>query len=178
MILVKLDYWLYQSPLIRYSTIVVILMIIIYGIWQFGLKSIYDHRLQQRLIYQNLVNDITLLEQQMTNYPTRFLLHEQNKWLKSQWQQIIFMTKQHAKIISEILIQNNLKLIDFNNQTETELIIFHVKVMGSFNEFLMFLEKLNQQPFYLKITRINIIRQNENLVFSCSFSTDISTVIL
>ena len=84
MYLEKLDHWLYQSYLIRYSTIVGILIPVIWAIIFIWIMPISD-KLQQKIIdSQTLIQNIELVEQQIANFPSISLILEENKLLNNQ----------------------------------------------------------------------------------------------
>ena len=156
----KLDYWLYQSNKFRYSTILIMGLIISYAIYLIGIRPIYDQQEQQ---------DITHLEQEITQFPTFSILNHENEQLFSQLQKLTFMLKQQNHIFMQLLAQSHLKLMEFTNKNDTDVIHYHVKVSGYFHDLLIFLESLSQRSIFLQLETIGIERQNDNLLVSLSF---------
>lgn len=165
----KLDYWLYQPNKFRYSTILIMGLIISYAIYLIGIRPIYDQQEQQNLQYQTLKQDITHLQQEITQFPAFSILNQENEQLFSQLQKLTFMLKQQNHIFMQLLAQSHLKLMEFTNKNDTDVIHYHVKVSGYFHDLLIFLESLSQRSIFLQLETIGIERQNDNLLVSLSF---------
>lgn len=170
MYLEKLDHWLYQSYLIRYSTIVGILIPVIWAIIFIWIMPISD-KLQQKIIdSQTLIQNIELVEQQIANFPSISLILEENKLLNNQLSELTSFSFQDKDIFANTLIESNLRLVEFSKENMSEISRYHFKFSGTFNDLFLFLQQLNHQSISPQIDMLFITRDGNKLFFLLGLS--------
>ncbi len=170
MYLEKLDHWLYQSYLIRYSTIIGILIPVIWAIIFIWIMPISD-KLQQKIIdSQTLIQNIELVEQQIANFPSLSLILEENKLLKNQLSELTSFSFQDKDVFANTLIESNLRLVEFSKENMSEILHYHFKFSGTFNDFFLFLQQLNHQSISPQIDMLFITRDDNKLFFLLGLS--------
>lgn len=170
MYLEKLDHWLYQSYLIRYSTIVGILIPVIWAIIFIWIMPISD-KLQQKIIdSQTLIQNIELVEQQIANFPSISLILEENKLLNNQLSELTSFSFQDKDIFANTLIESNLRLVEFSKENMAEISRYHFNFSGTFNDFFLFLQQLNHQSISPQIDMLFITRDGNKLFFLLGLS--------
>ena len=170
MYLEKLDHWLYQSYLIRYSTIVGILIPVIWAIIFIWIMPISD-KLQQKIIdSQTLIQNIELVEQQIANFPSLSLILEENKLLNNQLSELTSFSFQDKDIFANTLIESNLRLVEFSKENMAEISRYHFNFSGTFNDFFLFLQQLNHQSISPQIDMLFITRDDNKLFFLLGLS--------
>lgn len=170
MYLEKLDHWLYQSYLIRYSTIVGILIPVIWAIIFIWIMPISD-KLQQKIIdSQTLIQNIELVEQQIANFPSISLILEENKLLNNQLSELTSFSFQDKDIFANTLIESNLRLVEFSKENMSDISHYHFKFSGTFNDFFLFLQQLNHQSISPQIDMLFITRDGNKLFFLLGLS--------
>ena len=170
MYLEKLDHWLYQPYLIRYSTIVGILIPVIWAIIFIWIMPISD-KLQQKIIdSQTLIQNIELVEQQIANFPSISLILEENKLLNNQLSELTSFSFQDKDIFANTLIESNLRLVEFSKENMSEISHYHFKFSGTFNDFFLFLQQLNHQSISPQIDMLFITRDGNKLFFLLGLS--------
>lgn len=170
MYLEKLDHWLYQPYLIRYSTIVGILIPVIWAIILIWIMPISD-KLQQKIIdSQTLIQNIELVEQQIANFPSISLIFEENKLLNNQLSELTSFSFQDKDIFANTLIESNLRLVEFSKENMAEISRYHFNFSGTFNDFFLFLQQLNYQSISPQIDMLFITRDGNKLFFLLGLS--------
>lgn len=170
MYLEKLDHWLYQSYLIRYSTIIGILIPVIWAIIFIWIMPISD-KLQQKIIdSQTLIQNIELVEQQIANFPSLSLILEENKLLKNQLSELTSFSFQDKDVFANTLIESNLRLVEFSKENMAEISRYHFNFSGTFNDFFLFLQQLNHQSISPQIDMLFITRDGNKLFFLLGLS--------
>ena len=170
MYLEKLDHWLYQPYLIRYSTIVGILIPVIWAIIFIWIMPISD-KLQQKIIdSQTLIQNIELVEQQIANFPSISLILEENKLLNNQLSELTSFSFQDKDIFANTLIESNLRLVEFSKENMSDISHYHFKFSGTFNDFFLFLQQLNYQSISPQIDMLFITRDGNKLFFLLGLS--------
>ena len=170
MYLEKLDHWLYQSYLIRYSTIVGILIPVIWAIIFIWIMPISD-KLQQKIIdSQTLIQNIELVEQQIANLPSLSLILEENKLLNNQLSELTSFSFQDKDVFANTLIESNLRLVEFSKENMSDISHYHFKFSGTFNDFFLFLQQLNHQSISPQIDMLFITRDGNKLFFLLGLS--------